>query len=81
MKKITENELKSNVGKSILVIELVSNDDIEMGYNEMWLCASQKEANENVVEMNKRNTDTNYKYIVVKYNVILDKYGEISLEV
>ena len=81
MKKITENELKSNVGKSILVIELVSNDDIEIGYDEMWLCDSQKEANENVVEMNKRNTDTNYKYIVVKYNVILDKYGEISLEV
>lgn len=77
MKKVTEKFLGENIGKRIIVVELVLNDKNETSTNDLTLVNTIAEANKLCEDLNERNNDKNYKYIVVEYTI----QDDLSLEV
>lgn len=50
----------------ITFIELVTNDKEERGI-ESFECENMEDAKENLEELNKRNNDKRFKYIITEY--------------
>lgn len=72
MKNIRESSLNKLIGKTIKCIELVTNDNNEIG-TEIYIIDNNENQDELCEELNARNNDKHYKYIAINYEVQEDE--------
>ena len=80
---IRYEEVEKNLkeGQVLKCIELVTNDENEIGGVDIYIIEDNEDRQEKLEELNKYNQDKRFKYIAIDYTVKKDVDSNFYLEV